>query len=164
MAFSFRGGITLLCTRIPRRTQAVRRDVSLTLEGRSICFTGMEDSGNLIADPLSGRGVIFVSPALLRPLCTGRLGEIFLAQAIDRLPELEGREARRLRLLSGETVGGRRLMLALVPDTVTIGGEACPALICPGEIARDTGCDAILPAVLARTGKATYIIGKELQP
>lgn len=153
-------GITLLCTRVHRHTKHTIRHVSVGLGEHSVNFRALEDSGNLLRDPLSGRGVIFVSPDVLRRLCTGRLGEVFLAQQVDRMPHLSEREARRLRILPGETVHGRQLMLALLPDTVTVEGERCTALICPGANSMGTEYEAVLPASLA--GERVCIIGKEL--
>ena len=145
-------GITLLCTRVHRRTRNVIRRVSVRLGERSVDLFALEDSGNLLRDPLSGRGVIFVSCRVLRRLCGGRLGEVFLSQQMNDLPSLKGEDARRLRILPGQTVHGRRLMLALLPDAVSVDGEAYAALICPSEIPAGKDYDAIMPA---------YVLGED---
>lgn len=133
---SLRGGHLL-------RRSATRRFARLTVTAgeRTVEVQALIDSGNLCRDPISGRAVVFVSPERVRALFGGR-------EAQD--PEL----ARRFRLVPVETVGGKRLQKAYLPDRVLLrdsgGTHEADVLIAPAETLRGAGVyEAIVPAEVA---------------
>ncbi len=56
---------------------------------------------------------------------------------------------RAVKLIPAESVGGRKLLAGLLPDSVSVSGEEKNALVavCP-DISGFMGCDALIPAVL----------------
>ena len=60
--------LTLLSHTRHRRAREHRTAVTLTLDGRQTDFAALEDSGNCLRDPLTGRAVLLASPKALRPL------------------------------------------------------------------------------------------------
>ena len=84
------------------------------------------DSGNLCRDPISGKPVIFIDPASSRALI-----------GVDGHRPMPLALARRFRLIPIETVGGRRMQAAYLPDRVTVsdagGTREIEALFAPAE-------------------------------
>ena len=125
------------------RRSAARRyaRVTIILGDRQIELQALLDSGNLCRDPISGKAVIFIDPQAARTL----IGE---GEARD--PEI----ARRFRLIPMETVSGRRLHKAYLPDYVILkdssGAHTVEALISPAETLRGAGgYQAIVSAEMA---------------
>ena len=115
--------------------------LSVTVGGRTAELQALLDSGNLCRDPLSGRPIIFVDPVPAR---------LLIGEGEERDPDM----ARRLRLIPVETVGGRRLQKAYLPDRVVLtdrgGAHTVDALIAPVESMRGAGVyQAIVSAELA---------------
>ncbi len=129
---SLRGGKLL-------RRSAARRfaRLSVTLLGRQVEVQALVDSGNLCRDPISGRPVVFLEPS----------------RAARLLGEDRAQLAPRYRVIPVETVEGRRLCPAYLPDRMEVqdsgGTHAVEALICPAEtLTGAQGYGAILPAEL----------------
>lgn len=57
--------------------------MTLTLDGRRITLDALTDSGNLVRDPVSGRGVIFVARRRLEALVEEPLRGVLLTQQIE---------------------------------------------------------------------------------
>ncbi|MBQ8397402.1 MAG: sigma-E processing peptidase SpoIIGA [Clostridia bacterium] len=142
-------GITLLGTHLRRRAAPRRVTVTVTLGERTLTLDALTDSGNLLRDPVTGRGVIFVAPRRLGVLVDAPLRGVLLAQRVEAMADLPAADARRLCLVPASTVQGRGMLLALRPDSVSAAGEPCAALICPMADAHGRDYDAILPADLA---------------
>ena len=104
--------------------------LAVTVGGKTVELQALLDSGNLCRDPISGRPVIFIDPRTARTL----IGEGGTAN-----PEI----ARRFRLIPIETVGGKRLQEAYLPDRVVLtdsgGPHVVDALISPAETLRGAG-------------------------
>ena len=125
------------------RRSAARRyaRVTVVLGGRQIELQALLDSGNLCRDPISGKAVIFIDPQAAR---------ILIGEGEARDPEI----ARRFRLIPMETVSGRRLHKAYLPDRVILkdssGAHTVEALISPAETLRGAGgYQAIVSAEMA---------------
>ena len=134
------GGSALLGLRGGRllRRSAVRRFARLTVTvgERTVEMQALIDSGNLCRDPISGRAVVFVSPERVRSLLNG-------------VPETD--MARRFRLIPVETVAGKRIQKAYLPDRVCLrdsgGSHPAEVLIAPAETLHGAGVyEAIVPA------------------
>ncbi|MBQ9785367.1 MAG: sigma-E processing peptidase SpoIIGA [Clostridia bacterium] len=118
-------------------------------EGRVLKFTALVDSGNLLCDPISGRGVIVVDRKKLLPALPVALRD---ALAKDTPTEWmrDARCARMIRLIPAKTATGERLLPALSPDELLLGegAGASPAdyLLAPADLG-DAACgfDAIIP-------------------
>ena len=114
--------------------------LAVTVGEKTVELQALLDSGNLCRDPISGRPVIFIDSKPARAL----IGE---GGAKD--PEI----ARRFRLVPIETVGGKRLQAAYLPDSVILTDSGGPhrvdALIAPAETLQGAGVyQAIVSAEL----------------
>ncbi len=150
------GGVsTYLWGRVSRRHAGQKRAVlRIGLEGRAVALSAMVDTGNLLSDPVSGRPVVIVakgamdsllSPALLQALFGG----------VAAMGELDGEQARRVRLLVANSVTGQGLLPALVPDWARLdtgrGEVAVEVLLAPASVRMGFDeCQALLPAELLK--------------
>lgn len=131
---------------ISQKTKSVT--LHAVLFGRSVTLRAMVDSGNLCRDPISGRGVVVVElsalegvlPPSLRRACESGNYTEFLSTY---------QNSRSVRPIPIQTAGGDAMLLAIVPDRLTLdtGKESFDAeyLIAParlGESAR--GFDALI--------------------
>lgn len=130
------------------------RTKSVTLEVRlfekEITLRAMVDSGNLLRDPVSGRGVIVVDREILSTVLPPTLAYA-LRQPSPEAWLCDRRYVRYIRLIPTRTATGDTLLPSILPDALTLcnGRERILAdyLISPaplGESAR--GFDAVIPA------------------
>ena len=118
------------------------------LFGRAVELCAMVDSGNLLRDPVSGKSVIVADLGHLKPLLPPEL-----VKALDEGDPTRWltthENAKRARPIPTSTATGQSLLLALVPDslTLTVGNETYPAdyLIAPAPLgASAQGFDAVI--------------------
>ncbi|MBQ7347417.1 MAG: sigma-E processing peptidase SpoIIGA [Clostridia bacterium] len=131
---------------ISQKTKSVT--VRAKLFGNEITLSAMVDSGNLLRDPVSGKSVIVADldrishvlpPALLRACQSGNHA--------DWLSTYE--HAKVTRPIPAQTATGASLLLAIVPDslTLTVGSDTYPAdyLIAPAPLgSRAQNFDAVI--------------------
>ncbi len=125
-------------------------EVEAVLFGKRLTLHAMVDSGNLLRDPVSGRGVIVADRSLLLaalpPDLSAALAESDPARWIE-----DSRRATRIRLIPTRTATGDALLPAILPDSLILREkrEALPSdyLIAPGALGESAnGFDAVLPA------------------
>ena len=136
--FTLRGGRLLGGA---RRQRTVR--VRAVLFGEKVELLALVDSGNLLRDPVSGRGVIVASREVLLPHLPRELTEEGLT--------VSHRLATRLRLIPMRTASGEGLLRAVLPDSLTViegdREEPCDYLVAIAELGdRAAGFDALFPA------------------
>lgn len=116
------------------RKSASRRfaRLSITVDGRTAEMQALVDSGNMCRDPISGRPVIFIEPRRAQVLIGDR-------GAGKPSPEI----SRRFRLIPTETIDGKRMQTAYLPDKVTItdagGTHEIDALFAPAATLSGAG-------------------------
>ena len=119
LAFALCYALLSLVTRniavIPERARA---EVCVTLGEKTVRFVALLDSGNALTDPIDGAPVMVASPNALAALFASPLPSDPIALVTD-VPELAG----RARLISFSSVGGRGLLGAFRPDSVTVSGD-----------------------------------------
>ena len=127
--------------------------VRARLFGGEVEMRAMVDTGNLLTDPISGRGVIVAERQCLlhvlpKPLCGEGMSEREVLDFIRRTPDV----AARVRLIPTSTATGGGLMTAFVPDSLTVseGGRTYEAdyligIASLGE--RAQSFDALMPRV-----------------
>ena len=120
-------------SRLLRRAASRRfARLTVTVDGKTVELQALVDSGNLCRDPISGKPVIFIDPASSRALIGGD----------GRSPMPLGL-ARRFRLIPVETVGGKRMQAAYLPDRMTVtdagGTREIDALFAPAETLEGAG-------------------------
>lgn len=129
---TFRGGAFL---GLSRKTKTVC--VRAVLFGKETTLTAMVDSGNLLRDPVSGKSVIVAEAARLVGVLPPDL--LHACQSGDCTAWLSCVEqAKKTRPIVAETAAGEKLLLAIVPDSLTIteGTESYAAdyLIAPAPL------------------------------
>lgn len=122
--------------------------VHARLFGRAVVLCAMVDSGNLLRDPISGKSVIVANVERLKPLLPPDLVKA-LGEGDPTRWLMTHENAKRARPIPTSTATGQSLLLALVPDTLTltVGKETYPAdyLIAPAPLgASAQGFDAVI--------------------
>ncbi len=128
--------VTLVFRHLGRHTAATGElvPVQLTLNGRSVGFTALVDTGNTLTDPVSGRGVMVAEGEVVQPLFPKehRPGPSDLLDPPEGMAHLGTGDWRgRFRLLPYRSVGvDRGLLLAVRVDSLVLGGRGRgPALV-----------------------------------
>jgi len=137
-----------------RRADALRATLRVGVSGTALTMNAMVDTGNLLADPVSGKPVAMVKPASLWMLApTWRT--VLENASPSALATLPHEWARRVRLLRAQTAVGEKMICALAPDWAFLdlgrGEVAVQVLLAPATL--DLGfdeCEALLPAELIR--------------
>lgn len=142
--------IAVICGRYAgRKRETPEYRVTVTFRGHSAELTGICDSGNLLSEPITGRPVIIVTVEALKGLLPEEVYLWFLSGDPLDVAGLPAEYIRAVKLIPAESVGGRKLLAGLLPDSVSVSGEEKNALVavCP-DISGFMGCDALIPAVL----------------
>ena len=123
--------------------------LQLTVFQKSITLHAMLDSGNLLRDPVSGRGVIVADLNRLAPILPPALFNACRTGKADAWLSTHA-EARITRLIPASGATGSRMLIAIIPEALSITKAketyAADYLIAPtplGEHAQ--GFDAIIP-------------------
>lgn len=103
-----------------QKTEAVR--LSVVLFGTRVELSAMVDTGNLLADPISGRGVIVAERSRIAHALPSLLGGDRMPSEDEILSLLrtDPRAASRMRLIPTKTATGEGLMVAILPDSLTV--------------------------------------------
>ena len=132
-----------------RRLLTERRRVEVTVRflEREAAFLALEDTGNSLTDPVTGRPVLVASPRALRPLLRGAaplfaaLPPVELLEALSTVPELKG----RFRLLPYSNLSGSGLLPVFRQDALLLDGEPdADLLIAVSPNAVGVGFEALL--------------------
>ena len=117
-------GVRLLFARQAALPDRARAEVALRVGERESRFMALRDSGNALADPLTGAAVMLVSPHALQ----AALPEAALFRGADPVSELQAAAripalAGRFRLIPYAAVGARGLLPVFRPDGLTVDGR-----------------------------------------
>ena len=108
--------LTWVLGKIFRRKRSIRTCLLRVRFGREErVLAALVDSGNLLEDPVSGTPVIFLKGKAAKLLPKGLLAAMKNGADSLMLPE-----AGRLRVIPGKTVSGSGLLLAAVPDGISL--------------------------------------------
>lgn len=136
---------------------ALRRSRYRTGKQITVCLFGKEerikcfcDSGNLVCDPISGYGVIFIRKGALGSIVTDGLGGFIDSASGDAagLSCLEPREQRRVRVIPITGVAGEGIACGFMPDYIKVDGVEKHCVIAYGKNifpAGDLEFDGICP-------------------
>lgn len=150
------GGLfTLLWGKIFRRAEARRAahvTVTATLAGKTVTFSGMIDSGNLLTDPVSGTPVIAVDRKQMTPILSEQLSALLDISPLPLSELTDVPEGERIRLIPTQTATGDGMLVALRPDEVVLdAGNGRPlsvkVLVCPVPL-EDAPAKAMIPSGL----------------
>lgn len=130
--------------------------VRVSLGGRSITLPLLVDSGCLLSDPISGKAALLIRLEAVSEILPGEI--ITCARSKSAYMPRDPESARRCRLIPAESFDGRRLLLSVRADTLTIlpdkkgrGGEqAIDAYVAlySTEKSRFGGFDGLFPSSL----------------
>lgn len=124
-----------------KRTKSVK--IEAVILGKPITLLALVDSGNLLRDPVSGRGVIIAEREKLR----GVLPEGFEEKGgWMRQAEV----ACRVRMIPTQTATGSGMLTAIVPDSLTVydgqGAHPSDYLVAPTDLGgKAKEFDALIP-------------------
>ena len=119
-------------------------------------FTALSDSGNLVKDPISNKSVIIVDRKIF-----SKIADISIFDNFAAGQEAEASKYRSLRLIPIKTAGGSSILVAILPDKMTVSAFdskkkqnislELDALVAPSELGKIAdGCNAIIPAELIK--------------
>ena len=116
-----------------RKLLTDRRRILVTLRflGREAVFSVLEDTGNALSDPISGRHVLVASPRALQPILREftplfeQLPAVDLLETLGKLPELAG----RFRLLPYFQLSGSGLLPVFRAESILLDGRPTEDLL-----------------------------------
>lgn len=135
-----------------RRARGTRAMLTLTLHGKTLTVRGLFDTANLLCDPVSGRPVA----VLEQRTASDWMPAAFPVEAVSAttlLAALPEELTPCARLIPIQTVTGRGLLLALLPDKALIdtgeGPREAQLLVSAAPLSgAPSDCLALLPAAL----------------
>lgn len=112
---------------IARKTKTVT--VRATLFGKEVTLCALVDSGNLLQDPVTGKGVIVADREKLKDVLPPALATATGGWAHSAALLSDQHLARQIRLIPTHTATGSSILPAVIPTslTVTCGKETYPA-------------------------------------
>ncbi len=101
-------------------------EIQAQLGGKTTGFRVLEDSGNLLRDPISGRKVIVVQASVLEPMFGGELGPLLQKEGdLElQLSQLRQRCGAAFWLIPARTVAQNCMLLAFHPEKLLVDGAA----------------------------------------
>ncbi len=125
-----------------------RKKVSgqITYNGKTMEFSLLCDSGNLLTEPLSGEPVIFLSESAFSKLC----GSKTLAAVKSADASFMKSDTKNIRLVVYETVGGSDMGVCIRPERITLGGKNVRAWITMGKSGAYGESEGLVPSSLIK--------------
>lgn len=120
-AAAFAGG-----KRMRRLATAKQSDIVISFESNTVRLRAMTDTGNLLSDPLSGRGVALCELEAVSDVFPRELVEFWKCGDIGATASLPEKYAARLSYIPAKgALGGKSVLLAAIsPDSLKLIGEA----------------------------------------
>ncbi len=133
-----------LCARMRSRKKA---SVYIRIGKRDINITGLCDSGNLLTEPYGSLPCLICNLKSVEPLLPIGIVPLFREMKIGLLEYADPELAKRIRLVPMRSVGGSGIKPGIIPDEITINGEAKRlCIVCDTENEDYGGAEAIIPA------------------
>lgn len=126
--------------------------LELTLCGRTVRVTSLRDTGNTLADPVTGEPVVVISRQTAEELLQTRIAEETLLDPIAALKALQKRCPQvRFRLLPYRAVGVPSGLLLAAPCSARVGGRRTVRVLTalsPTSVSGTGGCEALMGGTL----------------
>ena len=122
-------------------------DVEISFRGRSVRIRALRDTGNSLCDPLSGAGVMVMSPTAAEELFRPYEALLDLRDPAELLACAGETDALRgqLRLIPYSAVGSKGFLAAFRPDSLSVNGKKNrDLLVALSPSASGDGFDAII--------------------
>ena len=119
-ATAFAGG-----KRMRRLATAKQSDIVISFDSNTVKIRAMTDTGNLLSDPLSGRGVALCELDAVKSIFPTELVNFWYRGEIGASAALPEKYASRLRFIPAKgALGGKTALLAAIsPDSLTVSDE-----------------------------------------
>lgn len=151
-AAAIAAALVYLTVRLLRsKTRQKKADITVKYGDKSLSFTALCDSGNLLCDPISGDPVIVVASGTLQRLTGEKISTALADCDIDTLSSL----SLPVRIIPHNSAGGSGTACALLPDKVYVetnrGRHEVKCLIAPLKVPEGYfgGCAATVSDSLA---------------
>ncbi len=103
---------------LPNKKRGRLYRLTITYQGKHICVSAMEDTGNNLREPFSGLPVVVCNLEAALPLLPSHMLEWFCSTASHS--HLSGLMPEGCRIISYSTVGSKGLLPALKPDSMQL--------------------------------------------
>lgn len=121
-------------------------EIYVQMDVKADIITVIEDSGNLLTEPISGEPVIFLKESTVR-----RLSGDETVSALKMQCGLYTHKNRgKIRVVVFKTVSGSDMCACIKPRKITVNGKDCPAWIAIGKSISRGDIDGIVPSSLVR--------------
>ncbi len=140
---------------LARLPSEIHVDTEIILGEKSVLLSAISDSGNLLRDSIGGRPVIIADIKAMLPVLPTTICKAITEGNIGLLSSLPPELSRRIRIISGSTVSGSKLLVGIIPDKVLIHlkkeTREVSAIFAPALLTSlPNGYNAILPAELTK--------------
>ncbi|MBR6407880.1 MAG: sigma-E processing peptidase SpoIIGA [Clostridia bacterium] len=124
-------------------------EMVVTVGGASVRLNGLVDSGNRLRDAVTGLPCAVAEYDSIKRLFDDDAAGFMKSGDLSRADLLNRSWAKRIRLISYDSVGGEGLLPAFRPDEVMIGGKkvSCIVAVKNKSLSKD-GCCALIPPEL----------------
>ena len=131
----WRGGVKNASRRI--------REVTVSRGGRTVCLRALEDTGNGLVDPITGRAAFVAEAGAVRDLFSPADAAYLRSPPAEAVLHIPGARLIPYAGVEGES----RLLLAFRPDAVTVDGrdrDDLIAAVAPARLGTDGTYDAVI--------------------
>lgn len=95
-------------------------EVTVTHGKKSVTFTALSDSGNLLCEPVSGRPAILVGYDVISSVIPYEVLSLIRTGSYEKMSILSAANLRRTRLIPAKGIGDGIILIGFVPDKITV--------------------------------------------
>jgi len=119
LVFSYLCGLLL-----KKRAARKEAELKISLCGKSTSLNALADSGNLLCEPLGGLPVAICAYDKLEPILPLGVRPLFRDSKIGLLEFTDPKFAKRVRMIPVSHIGGKGMLIGIIPDKAEINGES----------------------------------------
>ena len=137
--------LVLAMSRVHKRTmqrESLSEDMTLEYNGRQICLKAYTDTGNMVGEPLSGLGVVFITATAATAL--------FGKDTVDLMQGHGDTVTERLRIVPCTTASGPSVFYGMEIDCARLkdASSGARAVVCIAKGTLAGGCGAIVGSAM----------------
>lgn len=121
-------------------------EIYVQMDVKADIITVIEDSGNLLTEPISGEPVIFLKESTVRRLS----GDETVSALKMQCGLYTYKNRGKIRVVVFKTVSGSDMCACIKPRKITVNGKDCAAWIAIGKSISRGDIDGIVPSSLVR--------------
>ena len=120
--------------------------LTVTYKNKTVELSGLCDSGNLLCEPAGGAAVAICSYDKLEPILPIGVRPLFYESKVGLLEYCDTEFAKRVRMIPASHVGGKGMLVGIIPDKAEVNGEEKRLCIaCTKSTESFCGTDCIIP-------------------